>query len=180
MINFRKIIIVFILTLFLLSPVLCYASSNYVLPYPSSMPGSKIYSMHVLWEKALRFWYFGDFGQFEYNLKESDKYLVEAKTLFEYKQYLLGYSALQKSNAYFKNTLPYLISAKKHGKNILEKENILKEASLKHDEVLSALIQEAPSEFRWNPEKASPQDLNIAGLIQDSLSLRRSDEKINF
>ncbi len=177
----KKLKILLISLIFLLSIVIpSYAASNYVLPYPSFMPGSKIYTLHVLWQKALKFWYFGDFGQFEYNLKEADKYLVEAKTLFEYKQYLLGYNALQKSNTYFKNTLPYLISAKKHGKNILEKEIILREASLKHEEVLIVLIQEVPSQFRWSPEKVSPQDLNIKNLIEESLSLRKNYEKTDL
>ena len=60
-----------------------FAESDYVLPYPSSMPGSKFYQIRLIWDEVKKYWYFGSFGQFEYNLKQSDKYLVEAKTLFE-------------------------------------------------------------------------------------------------
>ena len=69
-----------------------FAESQYVLPYPSAMPGSFLYKLNLVQEEILRYWYFGDFGQFKYNLGLSDKYLVEAKTLFEYKQYLLAIS----------------------------------------------------------------------------------------
>src|SRR3989344_5431061 len=87
--------------LFFLFTKTALADSSYVLPYPSAMPGSNFYKLHVLYEQLSRYWYFGDFGQFKFSLRYADKYLVEAKILFEYKQYLLGYSALDKSNLYF-------------------------------------------------------------------------------
>ena len=174
----------FFLLLFVISilyPLSISAQSNYVLPYPSAMPGSNMYKLHLLWGKLSRYWYFGDFGQFDYSFKMSDKYLVEAKTLFEYKQYLLGYKALQKSNDYFKSTFPSLISAKIHNKNIFEKKNILKEASLKHMEVLKMVEKEVPGDFLWTPEKSSPQSLQIIKLIQGSINLRKSYyEKANL
>src|SRR3990167_6873899 len=80
-----------------------YAQSSYVLPYPGEMPGNKVYKLNLIKEKLEKYFYFGNFSQFNYNLKYADKYLVEAKTLFEYKQFLLGDSALKKSDSYFKN-----------------------------------------------------------------------------
>ena len=59
-----------------------FAESPYVLPYPSAMPGSIFYKLNLIQDELLRFWYFGDFGQFKYNLAQSDKYLVEAINLF--------------------------------------------------------------------------------------------------
>src|SRR3989344_5659903 len=91
----------------------CIAESIYVLPYPSSMPGNKLYKVHLFLESLEQYWYFGSFGQFKYSLKESDKYLVEAKTLFDYKQYILANKALQKSDIYFSRTFPFLVKAKK-------------------------------------------------------------------
>ncbi|MCL4418206.1 MAG: hypothetical protein M1365_16230 [Actinobacteria bacterium] len=93
------------------------AQSSYVLPYPSAMPGSSSYKIHQLYESIIKYWYFGNLGQFKYNLKQSDKYLVEAKTLFEYNQYLLASKALTKSDYYFKNIEPYLLKAKNEIKN---------------------------------------------------------------
>ncbi|OGH08649.1 MAG: hypothetical protein A2152_03230 [Candidatus Levybacteria bacterium RBG_16_35_6] len=157
-----------------------YAQSNYVLPYPSSMPGSYFYKLHLIEEYFLKYWYFGDFGQFNYNLKESDKYLVEAKTLFEYKQYLLAYNSLKKSNKYFQNTFPYLLSAKDHGKNINDKTLLFKEAGKKHKEVLVKLKNEVPAEFNWTPEKEISQNLNLFDLIDESIKIREKYEKISI
>src|SRR3989344_6985672 len=108
--NLRWVLLLFLLVN--LSSVRVFAQSDYVLPYPSQMPGNKFYTINQVIEKVSYFWYFGSFGQFKYNLKKADKYLVEAKTLFEYKQFLLGYQALKKSDGHFKETLPKLINAR--------------------------------------------------------------------
>lgn len=123
----------------------------------------------------MQYWYFGDFGQFTYNLKESDKYIVEAKTLFEYNQYLLGYSALQKSNDYFTKVLPDLLRAKNNGKDILENRMLLHEAAIKHIAVLKKMEQDTPDTFVWSPEKSSASTLKIHELIKVSLQERQTD-----
>lgn len=122
----------------------------------------------------MKYWYFGDFGQFDYNLKYSDKYLVEAKTLFEYKQYLFAYSALKKSDQYFRNIELALQNAQKQNKNITKKQNILKSAVLKHVELLNSIKMITPDNFVWNPEKTAPTDLNLKEAIEESIKIRRS------
>lgn len=149
------------------------AESQYVLPYPSFMPGSPLYKLNLIKEEILKYWYFGNFGQFTYNLKQSDKYLVEAKTLFEYKQYLLGYQALKNSDRYFQRTFPYLLRAKNEKKNIIQKEAILKEAALKHIEVLDLIKQQVPRQFVWRPEKSFPTVLNLHDEIEKSIKARK-------
>lgn len=151
------------------------AASTYVLPYPSTMPGGFTYKLHLVWEKLMQYWYFGDFGQFEYNLKESDKYLVEGKTLFEYNQYLLGFKALQKSNVYFIKILPYLTNATKHGKDTIGKRQLLREASQKHIEVLLKIREDTPATFNWTPEKNPSALLDIHQLLNKSILLRQKD-----
>lgn len=164
---------IFLFLIFFSSPVL--AQSSYVLPYPSSMPGNLSYKIHVFYEDLSRYWYFGDFGQFNYNLKLSDKYLVEAKTLFEYKQYLLGYRALKKSDQYFVNILPSLLRAKKNGKNTFQKRTVYAEAAQKHIETLKKMMDETPDIFNWQPEKVSSTKLNIKDAIIKSIRTRGSD-----
>lgn len=168
---FSKIIFIclFFLLLFTKSS---FAASSYVLPYPSTMPGSIFYKINLVKEVVLKYWYFGDFGQFTYNLKESDKYLVEAKTLFEYNQYLLGYRALQKSDQYFVKTLPNLNAAKAHGKDISENRTILSQAALKHIETLSQIKTSVPSSFLWQPEKVNSTNLDLRDTIDSSIKLR--------
>lgn len=144
------------------------AASTYILPYPSAMPGNVFYKLHLIMEKILQYWYFGDFGKFTYNLKESDKYLVEAKTLFEYDQYLLGFSALKKSDNFFRQINPDLLNAKKHGKNINDKKILLHQAALKHIEILEKIKGEVPSEFTWLPEKGNETHLDLLQKINVS------------
>jgi len=164
----------FYFSILLIFPKLSIAESQYVLPYPAAMPGSVWYKIDLLKEKAYQFLYFGDFSQFAYNLAEADKYLVEAKTLFEYKQYLLGYQALLKSDSFFKKIKPNLVAAQKHGKNISEKESILKNAAQKHIETLTGIKNSVPESFLWTPEKDSPTELNLDKAIINSIKIRQS------
>lgn len=120
----------------------------------------------------MQYWYFGDFSQFKYNLEESDRYLVEAKILFEYKQYLLGYQALKKSDNFFSKAPPFRHKAKQEGKNTDEKQEILNQAALKHIEVLENLQVLVPERFVWEPEKDSPTDLLLQASINNSISIR--------
>lgn len=170
-----KLIIIFLLiffsSFFLRKDAL--ASSAYVLPYPSSMPGSTFYEPRLIFDLAMKYWYFGDFGQFKYNLKQSDKYLVEARTLFEYKQYFLGYKALILSDRSFKDVKPALLNASRDGKNILDKNDLLKSASEKHVEELEKIKKMVPEEFDWTPEKSRPIKLNLWALVNNSINLRR-------
>lgn len=122
----------------------------------------------------MKYWYFGNFGQFKYNLKESDKYLVEAKTLFEYGQFLSASLALEKSDKYFQKTPLFLIKAKGEGKNISQNRGVLVNASVKHIEILSKLLHELPNEVEWRPEKEKPVLIHIGERIKNSISIRKS------
>ncbi|MBI2613537.1 MAG: hypothetical protein HYW62_02100 [Candidatus Levybacteria bacterium] len=163
-------IVAFLLIFFLANRV--YAKSDYVLPYPSNMPGGLSYKLHLLYENISKYWYFGDFGQFDYNLKMADKYLVEAKTLFDYKQYLLGFNALQKTDSYSTNILPHLIKAEKNSKDVAQKKMLLKEAMQKHIEVLEEMKNRFPATFIWEPEKSAPTILNLEEAFNKSIQLR--------
>jgi len=166
------LISLFVFFIFANSNGLVFAESSYVLPYPSFMPGNKLYIISEIKDKLSKYFYFGDFGKFKYNLSQADKYLVEAKTLFEYKQYLLGYKSLQKSNEYFTNIKSNLVNAKNSGKNIEDKEKNLTEASFKHVEVLEKMKEDVPETFEWIPEKASPTTLYLKKQIEDAIEIR--------
>lgn len=152
-----------------------FAQSDYVLPYPSYMPGNIMYKTRLVLEKFMEYWYFGNFAKFTYNLKQSDKYLVEAKTLFEYKQYLLGYKSLQKSDKYFLNTFKYLKNAKVENKDITEKYSQLKNAGKKHVEILMNFKSIVPLEVLWQPEKSLPTKLNLKSDIENSIRIRLTE-----
>lgn len=137
------------------------------------MPGSKFYTINQVIERVSYFWYFGNFGKSYYYQRLSDKYLVQAKTLFEYKQHLLAYKSLLKSNQYFEKSYPYLLSAKKERKDVSEKQKIFRQESLKHIEELYKLKNSTPGKFLWTPEKSKSTLLNIHSLIDTSISIRK-------
>lgn len=172
----KKILLtfLFLISLNFIVPSFASAESTYVLPYPSYMPGNFFYQPRLIISKISKYIYFGDFGKFDYNLKESDHYLVEAKTLFDYQQYLLGSEALGKSDEYFKKIYPALENARKNGKDISERDLILKEASRKHMETLGHLNEHLPEEVEWNPENSTPTKLNFKKIIENSINIRNS------
>lgn len=165
---------IFLLLFFTFTIHLANAQSTYVLPYPSAMPGNILYKINLVKENLQKYWYFGDFAKVDYNLRYSDKYLVESITLFEYNQYLLAIDALDKSNDYFEKISPNLLVANKKGKNISEKSTILMNASKKHMEKLIKLKVELPREFLWEDEFSDPVLLEIHRDLNSAIKLRES------
>jgi hypothetical protein len=137
------------------------------------MPGSIFYNLGLIREQIMKYWYYGDLGQFKYNLQLSDKYLIEAKTLFEYEQYLLAYRALLKSDSYFAKTNPSLLKAESHGKNIKEKKLILKEAAKKHIDIILEVKKRTPQSFTWQPENETSTRLELSQAFDSSIKVRK-------
>jgi hypothetical protein len=140
---------------------LTFVHAEYVLPYPSFMPGNKLYRISRLIDVMKKYWYFGDIAQFKYRLTLSDKYLVEAKTLFEYKQYLLGFDALKRSSTEWQKAVPTTPSM------LLS----YQEAAKKHIEVLERM--DVPDNFLWSPEKSASSKLPLRGEIENAIQLRK-------
>lgn len=165
----------FFLVLFflILSQKYSFASSSYVLPYPGHMPGNKLYIVDQAIDKVQHFLSFGNISQFKQHLAVSDRYLVEAKTLFEYKQYKLAMTSLQKSDENFVKLYPLLKKSQKQGVNTEDKEKLLTEASVRHREVLIELLLKTPSEFTWEDERSQPVKLQIHKKINNSIKLHR-------
>lgn len=151
-----------------------YASTSYTLPYPGVMPGNKMYVVSELFDTLKSYYTFGEFAKFKYYLSQSDKYLVEAKILFEYGQYPLAKLSLEKSDKYFAQLKDTLDSAKNKNKNISEKEEILYSAAEKHIEVLEKMLTSVPSDFTWKAEKEDPVYIDINNLINSSIQKRKN------
>ncbi len=169
-------LLILIATLFFLflPKHISYAESSYVLPYPSEMPGSKFYHAFALWDKIMEYWHFGSLSQFRYNREQSDKYLVEAKTLFEYKQYLLALPALKKSDTYFEQAKFWLEKAKKEQKTDSRITSLFREAALKHIEVLLLVKKQSPETFVWQPENKQSTALYLKNDIEKAILVRQS------
>lgn len=161
---------------FLLSLIFHHSSviyaSDYVLPYPSYMPGNKLYAVSKIAESLKSWWYWGSIGQTKYHMMLADKYLVEAKTLFEYKQYVLAIKALQASNEHIAHVPKYIALGESRGVNMVHFKSLLTAEKDVHRAVLLKLKAELPKMFIWTPEKATPTTLDIEGLLSRAITLR--------
>lgn len=172
-IAYKKFVkLLLIITFFLMFTLPVHA--DYVLPYPSYMPGNTLYRVTRIIDELKRFWYFGNIGQIKYHLSLSDKYLVEAKTLMEYRQYLLGADALTRSDNEFEALPAVVARAKKEGVDVKGFQRLIIASAEKHDEVLSGLLSITPDTFTWTPEKAASTELNLRSMIQSAQYLRKS------
>lgn len=166
-------ILVFVLLLLVFFPAVSRAASEYVLPYPSAMPGSKLYLLHKLEEKFTKYWYFGDYGKFNYNRILADRYLVEAKTLFEYKQYALALRSLNISNQYFEEAGKSVLGAVPNKPGRKEKMLLGMQQAEKHREVLEELKARMPVNYLWREEKTEARLLQISTDLDHAIILRK-------
>lgn len=137
------------------------------------MPGNKLYQVSRVVDQLKKYWYFGNIAQIKYHLGLADKYLVEAKTLMEYKQYLLATDAMNRSDREFLQLPKYVSDAKKEKKDMSVFVALIVEAAEIHRSVLSALEPTVPEQFIWTPEKEKPTELNLNVLLQTSEEIRR-------
>ena len=158
--------------IFSIFPSSVYA--DYVLPYPSYMPGNKLYKPSRLLDAIQVFWYWGNIASAKYHLRLADKYLVEAKTLFEYRQYLLGVEALRRSDKQIPYIKQYLGLAEKEGKDIDHLRTLMVSGMDAHIKTLERLLGELPSDYQWVPEKQSPTSINFTQLLQEAIAARRA------
>lgn len=160
---FFVLFLVFFLIFFSNKPI---NASEYVMPYPPSfMPGNKFYRIRQITEMILEYLYFGNLAHYKYYRNLSDKYLIQAKTLFEYKQYQLALNSLEKSDEAFNKAGLSLFDARKEKKNISEQLKQINEEYSKHLEILDLLLKSQPEKITWLEEKKSEKTLEIKHLL---------------
>lgn len=148
--------------------------ASYVLPYPSFMPGNKLYSVSEMIDTMQGYWSWGNIAQTKYALSLSDKKLVESKILFEYGQLALGIRALKVSDTRMESLVPLLLDAGLEGKDIDYLVQIVKDASVEHVRVLREIRNELPESVNWSPENESNQVLSMHEIIDRSVGIREN------
>lgn len=164
------VVTVFVFSLFFGSLGNVFAQ-EYVLPYPGFMPGHPLYKISSMVDSLQEWWSFGDFAKFHYHLNTADKKLVEVKTLFEYKQFLLASESLKTYEKHLKLANNYLSTAAGNGKDISQNRRLFTSAILKHREILERLKLNLPERFLWSPEKESAKVIEIRIILVDAISL---------
>ena len=148
------------------------SAADYVLPYPSYMPGNKLYRINEWWDQLQEYWYFGDIAGLKYHRAMADKYLIEAKTLFEYQQYKLAVNALQKSDEHFAHAVVYLIDVTNKHKDDGVQGAVLKQSGEKHTEVIDDLNEFLPDQVTWQEEQKDPEDIPLDMLFTKAKTIR--------
>lgn len=133
-----------------------------------------MYKVTRLTDRLKQYWYRGNISAFKYHLSLSDKYLVEAKTLFEYQQYLLAQDALSRSDTEFLSVPKFLHDATAEGKDTHVLTQTYHDAAIAHEKVLQRLLSDMPKDVTWSPEHALPTHLAITDMIATSLKIRTS------
>lgn len=165
----KKILIVSFIVLLITSSV---KASEYVLPYPSYMPGHKLYNVSYFLDFLKQYWHWGTLASIMYRMNLADKNLVEAKTLFEYKQYLLALDALQRSNSNVSFFIPLLVKARDEGKDIHQMNTLVMRELESHITILDTVQRVVPDTFLWRPEKLPPTQLDLYKDITDAIAIR--------
>ena len=147
-------------------------ASDYVLPYPSFMPGHRLYAIHRAWSRVDEFWHFGAIARIKYHRQRADTLLVEAKTLFEYGQYEFAARALLESNKHFARAVLYDKEIGEQQKDTGEQHALLKASGEKHTEIIGRLSNELPGQIVWEPENREPQIIDIGLLLRQAEIIR--------
>jgi len=147
-------------------------AADYVLPYPSYMPGSRLYHVSEWWDILGQYWNFGDIAGMKYERAMSDKYLIQAQVLFEYGQYKFAIEALDNSDKHFSKALVHSIELSYKKKDDGTQLSILKDQAQKHIEALDTLAEKTPDTVTWNDERTETENLPISMLFAKSKILR--------
>lgn len=162
------------LLLFLSTAAINHVHASYMLPYPSYMPGNKLYQLSRILDKVKLYWSYGSIAKAKVYMNLSDKYLVEAKTLFEYKQYLLGADALKRSNSAFEQIPIYIQIGRSERKEMSGVITQIIEGVVVHTQLLAQMEKEVPQEFLWTPEKTGSTNLPLSEYIKAAIKIRQS------
>ena len=174
----KKKLVILLLIVYGFSFIAPSVRADYVLPYPSYMPGNSIYRLSRIFDRLKYYWYWGNIASVKYHLALSDKYLVEAKTLFEYKQYLLASDALAGSDKQLVDIPTLLQQGKKEREDMSQLRLLVREGMDAHMAVINTLKSQLPKEFIWKPEKVSETTIHIDEILTSSHEIRQqvSDE----
>jgi hypothetical protein len=124
------------------------ATSDYVLPYPGILPGHPLYPIKMARDQFLGWLITDPLKKAEYNLLMADKRLNSGYYLIQYGKQKDGIVTISKGEKYFGMALEWTKTAKSKGKDINPFKDTMIRSSLKHEEILTSLIEKGPMDIR--------------------------------
>jgi hypothetical protein len=148
----KKLLLVILLILFSLSFQKTFAQSTpsaqvmnvqYDLPYTGILPDNPLYFLKALRDNVLGLLITDPLKKAQYDLLMADKRLSGAEALIIKNKDDLAVTTLSKSGNYFYQAIGLAGNAKRQGENVNDIVSKLVTASLKHQQVILQMLQEA-------------------------------------
>lgn len=177
--NLRLFIILFLISLLLLLPRAILAQEEtetseaspspkieYVLPYPGILPDHPLYFLKVLRDRILDLLINDPLKRIEFNLLMADKRLNMGVFLIEKGKSSLAESTVSKGEKYFLKAIEEKNKAEDQSREVNQDlPNKIKEAALKHEEIILELLEKVPDEQKVGFNSS----LEIVKEIQEKL-----------
>ncbi|MDP3998925.1 MAG: DUF5667 domain-containing protein [bacterium] len=126
------------------TPSAIQSKVEYTLPYPGILPGHPLYSLKMIRDQISSWFITDPLKKAEFNLLQADKRLNSGLFLLDKGKTDLAESTFSKGENYLEQTIAKVEGAKKAGKDISAMMSKLSLATLKHQEVLTEVLQKIP------------------------------------
>lgn len=157
----KKTLLIFLLTLlFLTASQKVFAQNIYIstspavlhvqynLAYPGILPDSPLYFLKALRDNIANLFIMDPLKKADYDLLMADKRLGAADRLLDKGKVDLAITTLSKSGNYFYLAIQQAANAKKQGEDVSAILSRLNVASLKHQQIISRMIQKSKGDAR--------------------------------
>lgn len=125
---------------------------EYYLPYPGILPGHPLYPIKMLRDRILSFFITDPVKKAEFYLLMADKRLNAGQFLVRYGKQQLGEQTMSKGEKYFIQAVDMTKTAGEKGKDIKPLVERMEKAALKHEEILTEIIEKGPSDIKSEVE----------------------------
>lgn len=127
---------------------------DYYLPYPGILPDHPLYWLKMARDRIMLMVSRQPASKFERLLLYADKRLGAAKALIEGGKAQLGVTTTTKAEKYMEQAVEEFLKAKENGQTTPEVETRLNKAILKHQQVLTSLLEKTPDSAKGGVEQA--------------------------
>jgi hypothetical protein len=118
-------------------------NSQYTLPYPGILPDNPLYFLKALRDNVINIFITDPLKKADYDLLMADKRLVAADKLLDKGNVDLAITTLSKSGNYFYLAIQQAANAKRQGEDSGDILSKLHDASLKHQQIISKMVQKS-------------------------------------
>lgn len=137
----KRILLIFLLILFLPTVVFAKQTIDYTLPYPGILPDNPLYTLKVARDQIIGFLISDPLKKSQYDLLQADKRLNSGVYLIKEgsAKYSLAVSTISKGENYFNEGITKLVMSEQQGMDVKSFASTMKTAAQKHIEIIKGL-----------------------------------------